>query len=122
AEGYAAGVTLPVRALAETPTTARALVRYVEAKALIGGTTTGQGMRTRVNGGPRLFRGAMRNVEETGDPALPEAATMVPTLYINEERVRSFRIGLDRRTAYLYHLAEGVDAAAQRTYTDLVDN
>jgi 5-methylthioadenosine/S-adenosylhomocysteine deaminase len=120
--GYPAGVTLPVRALAESPTTARALVRYVEAKALIGGTTTGQGIRTRVNGGPRLFRGAMRNVEETGDSALPEAGTLVPTLYVNEDRVRSFRSSLERRVAYFYHLAEGVDEAAHRTYADLADN
>lgn len=122
AEGYSGGVTLPVRALAETPSTARAIVRYVEAKALIGGTTTGQGMRTRVDGGPRLFRGAMRNVEETGDSRLPEAATRVPNLYPNEEGVRSFRSGLERRVAYFYHLAEGVNEAARRTFTDLADN
>jgi 5-methylthioadenosine/S-adenosylhomocysteine deaminase len=122
ADGYAGGVSLPVRALAEAPSTARALVRYVEGKALIGGTTTGQGMRTRVEGGARLFRGAMRNVEETGDPALPEAGTRVPNLFADEEGVRSFRAALDRRRAYLYHLAEGVDAAARRTFTDLVDN
>lgn len=122
AQGYAGGVTLPVRALAEDAATAKALVRYVEAKALVGGTTTGQGIRTRVNGGARLFRGAMRNLEETGDPALPEAGTRVPNLYANEEGVQSFRRSLDSRTAYMYHLAEGVDAAARRTFTDLADN
>ncbi len=122
ADGYAAGTTLPVRALAENPATAKALVRYVEAKALVGGTTTGQGMRTRVNGGPRLFRGAMRNVEETGDPRLPEAGTMVPSLYVAPDRVATFKTALETRTAYFYHLAEGIDAASRRTYTDLADN
>jgi 5-methylthioadenosine/S-adenosylhomocysteine deaminase len=119
---YASDVQLPVRALAERPSTARAIVRYVEAKALAGGTTTGQGMRTRVNGGPRLFHGAMRNVEETKDPRLPEAGTLVPTLYVNPERVRAFKTALAARTAYFYHLAEGRDDAARRTYSDLVDN
>ena len=119
---YAAEVTLPVRALAENASSARSLVRYVEAKALVGGTTTGQGIRTRVNGGPKLFRGAMRNVEVTDDPRLPEAGTLVPTLYVNEERVKAFRRSLDTRASYFYHLAEGVDAAARKTFTDLADN
>jgi 5-methylthioadenosine/S-adenosylhomocysteine deaminase len=122
ARTYPAEVTLPVRALAETPRTARALVRYVEAKALIGGTTTGQGIRTRVNGGPKLFRGAMRNVEVTSDARLPEAGTRVPSLYVNPERVAAFRRSLDSRTAYFYHLAEGVNDAARGTFTDLLDN
>jgi 5-methylthioadenosine/S-adenosylhomocysteine deaminase len=122
ADGYAGTVTLPVRALAEVPGTARALVRYVEAKALVGGTTTGQGMRTRVHGGARLFRGAMRNLEETGDPLLPEAGTRVPNLFVNEEGVREFRARLGALAAYMYHLAEGVDEAARRTFTDLADN
>jgi 5-methylthioadenosine/S-adenosylhomocysteine deaminase len=122
AQGYAAEVTLPVRALAERPSTAKAIVRYVEAKALMGGTTTGQGMRTRVNGGPRLFRGAMRNVEETKDARLPEAGTLVPTLYVNPERVRNFRAALEARVAYFYHLAEGSDDRARRTFLDLQDN
>jgi 5-methylthioadenosine/S-adenosylhomocysteine deaminase len=122
ASDYASDVSLPVRALAERPSTARAIVRYVEAKALAGGTTTGQGMRTRVNGGPRLFHGAMRNVEETKDPRLPEAGTLVPTLYASPERVRAFKSALAARTAYFYHLAEGRDDAARRTYCDLVDN
>jgi 5-methylthioadenosine/S-adenosylhomocysteine deaminase len=122
ASTYAPEVTLPVRALAEAPRSARALVRYVEAKALIGGTTTGQGIRTRVNGGPKLFRGAMRNVEVTDDPRLPEAGTLVPSLYVNKERVAAFRRSLDSRTSYFYHLAEGVDDAARKTFTDLLDN
>lgn len=119
---YAGMVTLPVRALAERASTAKAIVRYVEAKALIGGTTTGQGMRTRVNGGPRLFHGAMRNVEETKDVRLPEAGTLVPTLYVNPERVNNFRAALTNRVAYFYHLAEGTADRTRRAFTDLQDN
>lgn len=119
---YASTVTLPVRALAERAATAKAIVRYVEAKALIGGTTTGQGMRTRVNGGPRVFHGAMRNVEETKDVRLPEAGTLVPTLYVNPERVSNFRAALANRVAYFYHLAEGTAERTRRAFTDLQDN
>jgi len=121
-EEYPAQVSMPVRTLAASPRAARALVRYVEAKALLGGTTTGQGIRTRVEGGPKLFRGAMRNVEETNDQRLPEAGTRVPNLYPNEEGVSSFREGLRKRAAYFYHLAEGVDPQARKTFTDLSDN
>jgi 5-methylthioadenosine/S-adenosylhomocysteine deaminase len=119
---YPREVTLPVRALAQSAPSARALVRYVEAKALVGGTTTGQGIRTQVNGGPKLFQGAMRTVEVTGDPRLPEAGTMVPSLYVNAERVKAFKHSLETRSAYFYHLAEGVDEAARRTFKDLADN
>lgn len=123
-DAYAANVRLPVTALAANPRTAKAIVRYVEAKALIGGTTTGQGMRTKVQGGPKLFRGAMRNVEETDDPRLPEARTRVPSLYVDREgkRVAEFRRGLQAVDAYFYHLAEGVDDAAHRNFTDLAGN
>src|SRR6266511_4085615 len=119
---YSGGISQPVKALAAYPETARAIVRYVEAKALTGGTTTGQGMRTKVEGGFRLFRGAMRNVEQTGDGRLAEAGTRVPSLYVNPQGVADFRGALDRRTAYFYHLAEGLDDAAHRNFTDLADN
>src|SRR6202035_4429729 len=53
---------------------------------------------------------------------LPEGGTLVPSLYVNEERVTAFRRSLDSRTSYFYHLAEGVDDAARKTFTDLLDN
>jgi len=119
---YATNVALPVRALAAYETTAKALVRYVEAKALAGGTTTGQGIRTRVNGGLSLFRGAMRNVEQSDDPQLPNAGTRVPNLYPNPANVLEFRGRLDALQAYFYHLAEGTDTHARETYLDLTEN
>jgi 5-methylthioadenosine/S-adenosylhomocysteine deaminase len=119
---YKSEVSLPVRLLASSTSASRALVRYVEAKAVIGGTTAGQGMRTRVNGGPRLFRGAMRNVEETNDERLPEASTRVPNLFANPVGIAAFRKALDTRSAYFYHLAEGVDDRARETFFDLEQN
>ncbi len=119
-------VSLPVRLLAGHSPTARAIVRYVEAKALLGGTTTGQGMKTQVRGGFGLFRGAMRNVEVADDPRLPDSATLVPTLGRRPQDFEAFRRSLDKRAelggSYFYHLAEGTDELSLRTYTDLRDN
>ena len=124
--GYSAEISLPIHLLVSSPQISRAIVRYVEAKALIGGTTTGQGIRTQVRGGARLFRGAMRNVEETNDPRLPEAGTRVPNLGRRPVDFAAFAASLVRRGeaggAYFYHLAEGTNEMARRTYTDLRDH
>ena len=125
---YKSGVSLPLKkALACFSVTAKSIVRFVEAKALLGGTTTGQGMRTTVKGGPRLFRGAMRNVEETDDPRLPEASTRVPNLYVNKKSyIKKFRKTLKdtakRGAAYFYHLSEGIDDVAHRHFENLENN
>lgn len=120
---YSAEVSKPVKTVAGSGRTARSLVRYVETKALIGGTTTGQGIKTQVRGGFGLYRGVMRNVEETDDPRLPEASTLVPDLYVKkQDRVDAFRRTLDTRAAYFYHLAEGIDAVSQQRFQDLKVN
>ena len=52
-----------------------ALVRYVECKCLLGGVTTTQGVMLASNAGvQRFYRGLIRNVEQTDDPALPGGA------------------------------------------------
>ncbi len=122
---YKSDVSMPIKkALGKYTLTSEALVRYVEAKALIGGTTTGQGMLTRVSGGASLFRGAMRNVERPGHPELPKAGTRVPNLYPSDDRVEAFRKALTKpgRAAYFYHLSEGTDDRARRHFFNLLEN
>lgn len=121
---YSRDISLPIRALADSAAASRSIVRYVEVKALLGGTTTGQGIRTQVEGGVSIFQGAMRNVEETGDPRLPEAGTRVPDLGLSDEDIRSFKNSLSRRVAYFYHLSEGVpeNKAARQRFLDLKEN
>lgn len=126
---YKSGVSKPIKqALAKFSISAKALVRYVEAKALISGTTTGQGMRTQVKGGSKIFEGAMRNVEEPGDKTLLAAGSMVPDLVTTgataAERINSFRKALDNpdRSAYFYHLSEGIDDRARKHFFNLKDN
>ncbi len=59
-------------------------------------------------------------------PRLPESATLVPTLGRRAEDVAAFRAALEKRRLlggdYFYHLAEGTQELALRTYTDLRDN
>lgn len=119
---YKSNVSLPIRALAASTTTARALVRYIEAKAIVAGTTTGQGIKTKVKGGIKIFHGAMRNVEETNDPRLPEAETRVPDLQNTAEEIQGFRKNLERHDAFFYHLCEGVDKNTRRLFLELLEN
>ncbi len=121
-KAYGRDISLPIRALADSAVASRAIVRYVEVKALLGGTTTGQGIRTQVEGGVSIFKGAMRNVEETDDPRLPEAGTRVPDLGLSPDDIQSFKNGLSRRKAYFYHLAEGTGITAQKRFADLEKN
>ncbi|RKG80016.1 hypothetical protein D7W79_09045 [Corallococcus exercitus] len=116
---YGPLISLPVRVLGGHAPSARAIVRYIEAKALLAGTTTGQGIRTRVSGGEALFRGAMRNVEEPGDDHLPAGSTRVMDLHDDAEDIESFHDALESHAAYFYHLGEGVDDYAHRRYLDL---
>lgn len=125
---YKAGVSKPIKqALAKYSVSAKAMVRYVEAKVLISGTTTGQGMRTQVKGGEKIFEGAMRNVEEPGDQRLLPAGTMVPDLVTTgstaQERIDAFRRSLNNPKwgAYFYHLSEGVDDRARQHFVNLKD-
>ena len=126
---YKQNVSKPIKeVLAKYSESAKAIVRYVEAKALIAGTTTGQGMRTRVEGGERLFRGVMRNVEEPGDPRLPGSRTRVPNLSMSgsdsgKKKRAEFLAALkdteSRGSGYFYHLAEGVDDSAHSHFRNL---
>jgi 5-methylthioadenosine/S-adenosylhomocysteine deaminase len=121
---YSAEVSKPVKAIAGSYRTARSLVRYVEAKALIGGSTTGQGIKTQIRGGFRLYDGVMRNVEQTGDSRLPDATTHVPDLKLRKggdaSEYEAFARTLARQVCF-YHLAEGIDDASHRRFTDLTD-
>jgi 5-methylthioadenosine/S-adenosylhomocysteine deaminase len=121
---YSAEVSKPVKAIAGSYRTARYLVRYVEAKALIGGTTTGQGIKTQVNGGWGLYDGVMRNVEQTGDKRLPDATSHVPDLKLRKggdpSEFESFKRTLDKRVCF-YHLSEGIDEKSRQHFANLSD-
>ena len=89
------------------------LVRYVECKCLLGGVTTSQGIMLSSNAGvQRYYRGIVRNVEQTDDPALSEAKGRIPD--VDAKSAKSFLARLEKEdSCYLLHLSEGITKAGQ---------
>ncbi|MBD0741213.1 amidohydrolase family protein [Streptomyces sp. CBMA152] len=111
-------VTGPMSALGEDPRLMPAVVRYVEAKALVNGTTTSQGIALFSNAGARrMYRGVIRNVEQTDTPDLPEAASRIADVEATD--AVKFLARLQQPHRLLLHLAEGVDDAARAHFQAL---
>jgi len=85
-----------------------ALVRYVECKCLFGGVTTTQGVMLASNAGvQRFYRGLIRNVEQTDDPALLEAQGRIADVVAKD--AGKFLTWLKKEdSCFLLHLSEGV--------------
>ncbi|MGK6309728.1 amidohydrolase family protein [Variovorax sp. DT-64] len=117
---YHSKISAPMQTLAATPELLASICRYVEAKALIGGTTTGQGITLANQSGiRRYFRGVVRNVEATDDEAsLPAASTRVPDVAAKDAQAFLTRLKKEK-TCYLLHLSEGTDATARRAFQAL---
>ena len=117
---YHSKISAPMQTLAATPELLASICRYVEAKALIGGTTTGQGITLANQSGiRRYFRGVVRNVEATDDEAsLPAASTRVPDVTAKDAQTFLARLKKEK-TCYLLHLSEGTDATARRAFQSL---
>jgi hypothetical protein len=95
-----------------------AVVRYVECKALIGGTTSSQGLELFSNkASRRYYRGNIRNVEETDDPDLPGAAARIGD--VDAGSAANFLRALKRKDCYILHLSEGVDETARNHFLAL---
>ena len=111
-------VTGPMKVLAHTPKYVPAVVRYVESKCLVGGTTTSQGIALSSYAGiQRFYKGIVRNVEQTDEPDLPEAGTKIADVEAKDrskflKRLKSF-------DCLLLHLSEGTDEAAREHFLAL---
>jgi len=105
----------PMRVLGSTAGVIEAIVRYVEAKALLGGVTTSQGITLINTAIPHHYRGIVRNVEKTDDPALPHALTRIGDV----KDAVAFRRRLEGANCLLLHLAEGVDETARKHFKAL---
>ncbi len=109
---YRQRISRPAAILGSTEGLVQAVVRYAEAKCLVSGVTTTQGIALASNNGIRRFyRGAVRNVEQTGDPELPAASTRIADVEASD--AAKFRERLDRETSLLLHLSEGLDDRAR---------
>jgi hypothetical protein len=89
-----------------------AVVRYVELRCLLGGTTTSQGVALASHPGVVThFRGLVRNVESTGDPQLPPAATHIAD--VDATDAEHFLARISGRQKLILHLAEGTDSRSR---------
>jgi cytosine/adenosine deaminase-related metal-dependent hydrolase len=115
---YRARVSGPMGVLGSVAGYIEAVVRYVEAKCLVAGVTTSQGVALYSNAGARrYFRGVVRNVEQPGVPDLPAASTRIAD--VEAEHAAAFRSRLETSSCLLLHLAEGVDDVARRHFRAL---
>lgn len=111
-------VSGPMQVLGSSGEVMPAIVRYVECKALLGGVTTSQGIALFSNrGARRYYRGLVRNVEQTDEPDLPEAATRIADIEARE--AERFLARLRKQTCFLLHLSEGTDKAAREHFLAL---
>jgi cytosine/adenosine deaminase-related metal-dependent hydrolase len=108
----------PMTVLGKTPGFVEAVVRYVECKCLLGGVTTAQGVALFSNQGiQRYYRGVVRNVEETGEDDLPDAATKISD--VEAEDAERFLDRLQNSSCMLLHLSEGTDERARAHFEAL---
>jgi 5-methylthioadenosine/S-adenosylhomocysteine deaminase len=114
---YQIGVRNATAYMARLRRSAEAMARYVEAKAIVGGVTAGQGIRMKVARFTGLTKGLMRNVEITGDERLPEAGTRIPDMF-TAEHFESFDRALDARRMF-YHLSEGTSERVRDHFLNL---
>lgn len=95
-----------------------AVVRYVELRCLLGGTTTSQGVALASDAGiVKHFRGLVRNVEATGDPTLPAAATHIAD--VDATDAEHFLARISGKQKLILHLAEGTQQAARQHFQAL---
>src|SRR5439155_16057828 len=108
----------PMSLIGPDPALMPAVVRYVECKALLGGTTTSQGIELFSNkGARRLYRGNIRNVEQTDDRDLPGAGTRIGD--VDAASAANFLAALESKPCYILHLSEGTDDAARSHFLAL---
>ena len=108
----------PMGVLGRNPDIVPAVVRYVEVRAMLGGTTTSQGVALAVDPGiVKLYRGLVRNVEATGDPALPVASTRIAD--VDATDAERFLARISGSQKLLLHLSEGTDTKARQHFLAL---
>jgi 5-methylthioadenosine/S-adenosylhomocysteine deaminase len=108
----------PMQVMGKTPGFVEAIVRYVEAKCLLGGTTTSQGIALFSNNGiQKYYRGIIRNAEQTDEPDLPEALSKISD--VEAQDAVKFLARLKSASCLLLHLSEGVDDRAHKHFEAL---
>ena len=99
------------------PEQVAAISRYTEAKCLLGGVTTSQGITIRSFSTRRYYRGIIRNVEAPLDKMLPAADAKIGD--VKAVSAQSFLKAISKKSCFLLHLSEGRDAHARQRFLDL---
>jgi imidazolonepropionase-like amidohydrolase len=108
----------PMKVIGSTPGLVPALVRYVEAKCLVAGVTTSQGIALYSAPGIRTFyQGVVRNTDLPDDPGLPAAPGHIPDVAAKDAQHFGEQLAEDHRL--LLHLAEGTDVSARAHFQAL---
>ena len=96
----------------------QAVVRYVEAKCLVAGVTTSQGVALYSNNGiQKFYRGSIRNVEDTRKVELEDASTKIAD--VEATNAADFLVRLQKGHRLILHLAEGLGDTAREHFTAL---
>ncbi|WP_262271833.1 amidohydrolase family protein [Microvirga yunnanensis] len=120
---YKRRVSRPARLIAQNPdpTYPRSVVRYVECRALLGGTTTIQGISARdIIGDETLYQGLVRNVEFPRDAEWPRAEGAINDFgsVAQAEKTLGPILGNPMRP-FILHLSEGTDVEARAAFFKL---
>ena len=117
-DAYRTRITKPTQVLGGTPGVVEALVRYVECRALFGGTTTTQGLRLYTETGiGAFFQGLVRNVEEAGNDELPRVGSKIANP--SKNKAEKYLTTMNKFPCYLQHISEGTDDTARNWFRNL---
>ncbi len=113
---YRKMITGPLNVLGHIDGYLQAIVRFVECRLLFSGVTTSQGITLASHGGiTKLYKGIIRNVEQTDDEDLPSADTKIADI----DDANKLLGHLERSSCYLLHLAEGTQEKANKHFRAL---
>jgi len=110
-------ITGPMQVLGHSQGYPEAIVRYVEAKCLLAGVTTSQGIPLSGVGIEKFYKGIVRNVDQTSKPELPRAKSRISD--VEAKDLQSFSNSLKNSTCLLLHLSEGVDERSRDAFRAL---
>ncbi len=116
---YRRNVTAPAKVLGSTDGLLQAVIRFVECRSLLGGTTASQGITLIGIGTKDFFPGLVRNVEAPTLPGLPAAATRIGNPPTKESDKPGYLEHQVNAACYLQHLSEGIDATARNWFLHL---
>ncbi|TIL65610.1 amidohydrolase family protein [Mesorhizobium sp.] len=120
-DNYRRRVTRPASLLTHDPTSenARAVIRFVESRALLGGVTTTQGLSLygMHSNTKAAFAGLVRNVESPDDKTWPVAEDQIFDFKSHDQANKKYGHLLgDTRYSLLMHLSEGTDDDARAVF------